>query len=113
MRRTLITPRLRARIPDPKGRGKLRGEEVLDNRIACDIASDFPTQIVETVKADLGVLFQNDGERLAIVDEQGALIEGDKLLVLFAVLVARTHELAVFCLSPPYITSCSELLRRK
>jgi mannose-1-phosphate guanylyltransferase/phosphomannomutase len=52
------------------------------------------TQIVRTVKADLGVLFQNDGERLSIVDENGAVIEGDMLLVLFAVLVARTHERA-------------------
>lgn len=51
-------------------------------------------QIVRSLNADLGVLFENDGERLAILDEQGNIIEGNELLTLYAVMVARTHERA-------------------
>jgi mannose-1-phosphate guanylyltransferase/phosphomannomutase len=52
------------------------------------------TQIVQTLKADLGVLFENDGERLTLVDEKGRVIDGDNLLTLYAVMVARTHPRA-------------------
>ena len=51
-------------------------------------------QIVQTLRADLGVLFEADGERMTLVDEHGGLIEGDKLLALICVLVARTRERA-------------------
>src|SRR5262249_11370083 len=51
-------------------------------------------QIVQTLKADLGVMFQNDGERLILVDENGQVIDGNDLLALFSVMVARTHERA-------------------
>jgi len=51
-------------------------------------------QIVTTLRADLGVLFEADGERMTLVDEHGGLIEGDKLLALMCVLVARTRERA-------------------
>jgi mannose-1-phosphate guanylyltransferase/phosphomannomutase len=48
-------------------------------------------QIVTTLKADLGVMFENDGERLTLVDETGFIIEGHNLLTLYAVMAARTH----------------------
>lgn len=48
--------------------------------------------IVRTLNADIGVLFHTDGERLTLVDETGAVIDGDKLLALYAVMVARTRE---------------------
>lgn len=48
------------------------------------------TQIVQTLKADLGVMFENDGERLTLVDQQGNVIEGNDLLTLMSVMVART-----------------------
>ncbi len=51
-------------------------------------------QIVQMLKADLGVMFQNDGERLTLVDETGRVIEGNDLLAMFAVMVARTHPRA-------------------
>lgn len=51
-------------------------------------------QIVRTLNADLGVMFENDGERLTLVDEQGRVIEGDDLLSLYAVMVARTRHRA-------------------
>jgi mannose-1-phosphate guanylyltransferase/phosphomannomutase len=46
---------------------------------------------VRTLKADLGAMIQNDGERLTLVDGTGRVVEGDMLLMLFAVLTARTH----------------------
>jgi len=52
------------------------------------------TQIVQTLNADLGVMFENDGERLTLVDETGRVLEGNDLLTLFAVMVARTRNRA-------------------
>ncbi len=48
-------------------------------------------QIVQTLHADMGVLFEGDGERMTIVDENGRVIGGNKLLALMTALVARTH----------------------
>ncbi|MCC6729059.1 MAG: mannose-1-phosphate guanyltransferase [Chthonomonadales bacterium] len=48
-------------------------------------------QIVRTLRADMGVMFDNEGERLVIVDERGEVIGGNDLLMLFAVMVARTR----------------------
>lgn len=51
-------------------------------------------QIVQTLHADLGVLFEADGERMTIIDEYGKAIEGDNLLAMMSVLVARTKDRA-------------------
>jgi mannose-1-phosphate guanylyltransferase/phosphomannomutase len=51
-------------------------------------------QIVQTLGADIGVLFEDDGERMTLLDENGGVIEGEALLALMAVLVARTRERA-------------------
>ncbi len=51
-------------------------------------------QIVQTLHADLGVLFEADGERMTLVDESGQVIEGVNLLAMMSVLVARTRERA-------------------
>lgn len=51
-------------------------------------------QIVQTLHADIGVLFEADGERMTIIDEYGRVIEGDTLLAMMAVLVSRTRERA-------------------
>src|SRR2546430_10974477 len=63
----------------------------------------FRSQIVRTVQADLGVMFQNDGERLTLVDENGKVIEGDSLLSLDrkSTRLNSSHSqisYAVFCL---------------
>jgi len=50
--------------------------------------------IVQTLRADLGVMFETDGERLVLVDDKGCVIGGDQLLTLYSVLVARTHPRA-------------------
>jgi mannose-1-phosphate guanylyltransferase/phosphomannomutase len=52
------------------------------------------TQIVHTLNANIGVLFENDGERLILVDETGRIIEGNDLLTLYAIMYARTHPRA-------------------
>src|SRR5579884_544076 len=51
-------------------------------------------QIVRTLHAEIGVLFEADGERMTLVDETGAVIDGDNLLALTAVLTARTRTRA-------------------
>lgn len=51
-------------------------------------------QIVQTLHADVGVVFENDGERLSLVDERGRIVNGEDVLTLFAVLYARTRPRA-------------------
>lgn len=51
-------------------------------------------EIVRTTRADLGVFFHSGSERLTLVDETGGMIAEDRLLALFAILVARTHDRA-------------------
>lgn len=52
------------------------------------------SQIVQTLHADMGVLFEADGERMTLVDEYGKVIEGNNLLAMMAVLVARNRQRA-------------------
>ena len=52
------------------------------------------SQIVQTVHADMGVLFEADGERMTLIDESGKVIDQNNLLAIMAVLVARTKERA-------------------
>ena len=49
-------------------------------------------QIVQTLRADMGVLFEADGERMTLVDENGRVVEGNELLTVTSVLQARTHK---------------------
>ncbi|NTW07608.1 MAG: phosphomannomutase/phosphoglucomutase, partial [Syntrophaceae bacterium] len=41
-------------------------------------------KIVREQKADLGIAFDGDADRLGVVSDKGEIIEGDKLLLLFA-----------------------------
>ncbi len=69
-------------------------------------------QIVQTLHADLGVLFEADGERMTLVDENGAVIEGDQLLAMMCVLVARTKvnaKIAVPINAPRIIEALASL----
>lgn len=47
--------------------------------------------VVRTLKADLGVLFHSNGERLELVDERGETLYGARLLATIASLVAQTR----------------------
>ena len=51
-------------------------------------------QIVQTLRAEMGVLFEADGERMTLVDENGQVIEGNALLALMCALVARSRDRA-------------------
>jgi mannose-1-phosphate guanylyltransferase/phosphomannomutase len=52
---------------------------------------DTLSTIVTTLKADLGILLWDDGERLTVVDETGRIIPGGDLLATFAMLVANSQ----------------------
>ena len=41
-------------------------------------------ELVRTEKLDLGIGYDGDGDRIGVVDENGEIIYGDKLLILFA-----------------------------
>jgi phosphomannomutase / phosphoglucomutase len=73
------------------------GCEVIE--LYCELDSNFPNHLPDPVKekymkdliarvreekADLGIGIDGDGDRIGIVDEQGKMIFGDKLMVLFA-----------------------------
>ncbi len=48
-------------------------------------------QVVQSLNAECGVLFENEGERLTVVDEQGRIIGGSALLSTFARLMAEAY----------------------
>ena len=65
----------------------------------CDMDGNFPNHhpdptvpafmqtLIETVKsekADIGIAFDGDGDRIGAVDEQGTIIWGDQLLIIYA-----------------------------
>ena len=41
-------------------------------------------ELVQKEKLDLGIGFDGDGDRIGVVDEQGRIIYGDKLMIIFA-----------------------------
>ncbi len=49
------------------------------------------SNIVRTLGADVGILFDTGGEKLFLVDEKGEQVSGQLALALFALLVMRTH----------------------
>lgn len=65
------------------------------------------SDIVRTLKADLGVLFDPDAETLFLVDEGGQIIEGARLLVLMAQMVFGEKEEALVAV-PVNAPSCLE-----
>lgn len=56
-----------------------------DRRVHLDRLS----KTVSTLKADIGVLIESDGERLSLVDEGGRVIEGNTLLAVIAWLALK------------------------
>ncbi|MBI2088712.1 MAG: phosphomannomutase/phosphoglucomutase [Deltaproteobacteria bacterium] len=50
---------------------------------------------VKAEKADLGVAYDGDGDRIGVVDDQGKILWGDELLILFARDVLKRHPGAV------------------
>ncbi len=56
-------------------------------------------QIVGTLGYDMGVLFLNEGERMALVDNRGRVIDGNILFAAMCALVAKTSPGASIALS--------------
>jgi phosphomannomutase/phosphoglucomutase len=78
--------------------------------IACEPDGTFPihhpdptvpenlTELIQKVKeekADLGIAYDGDGDRIGVVDERGNILWGDELLILFARAVLKRHPGAV------------------
>ena len=62
-----------------------------------DCGSTHPHVVAAAVKekgADLGIAFDGDADRLIAVAEDGSIVNGDRLLALFALDLAERHELA-------------------
>jgi len=66
-------------------------------------------QIVQALNADCGMLMENEGERLAVIDERGRVIEGAMLLTLFTRLMAQTQQAGAIVV-PVHAPSVIELL---
>lgn len=64
------------------------------------------SNIVGTLGYDMGVLFIQEGERLAIVDQQGKVIQGNRLFGALASLVVQTQKDASVAMS---VTAPSQL----
>ncbi|MFW5989143.1 MAG: phosphomannomutase/phosphoglucomutase [Desulfosudaceae bacterium] len=69
------------------------------HELYCDMDGTFPNheadptvlanmrdliELVRTEKLDLGIGYDGDGDRLGVVDENGRIVYGDKLMILFA-----------------------------
>ena len=98
---------------------KALGHEVVE--LFCDIDGEFPNhhpdpgkienlqdliKVVKSSKADLGVAFDGDGDRLGIITNLGEVILPDQLMMIFAeeVLTKRPNEKIIFDVK------CSNLL---
>ncbi|MFQ5849049.1 MAG: phosphomannomutase/phosphoglucomutase [Candidatus Binatia bacterium] len=61
---------------------------------------------VREEKADLGIAYDGDGDRIGVVDEQGNILWGDELLVLFSRDILKRHPGAVVISE----VKCSQIL---
>lgn len=83
---------------------KKLGCEVVD--LYCDVDGNFPNHhpdptlpealedLISRVaeeKADLGVAYDGDGDRIGVIDDKGQIIWGDKLMILFARDILSRH----------------------
>ena len=70
------------------------------------------SQIVVTLKADLGIMFDSGAEKLFLVDEKGKILDGEKALAFVAALVLMTDKPAKIA-SPVNTSSVIDLLAKK
>ena len=67
-----------------------------------DIGSTSPKQLQQKVietRADLGIGFDGDGDRVVMVDEKGEVVDGDELLYIMAIQLLRGMALWQRCKS--------------
>jgi phosphomannomutase/phosphoglucomutase len=62
---------------------------------------------VRAIKADLGLAFDGDGDRLGVVTDQGEIIAADRQMMLYATDVLSRHAQATII----YDVKCSEILK--
>ncbi|MCS6923029.1 MAG: mannose-1-phosphate guanyltransferase [Fimbriimonadales bacterium] len=67
--------------PDPRRSPRTPAEH--------DTFAEKLKQVVQSLNAECGVMFENEGERLTVVDEKGRIISGSALLATFARLMAE------------------------
>ena len=61
-----------------------------------ECGSTYPNHLIENVlqnKADLGIAFDGDGDRVVMVDNEGHVLDGDDLLFIIAQWYAKTDRL--------------------
>src|SRR5579862_665845 len=69
------------------------------------------SNVTTSLGANLGILLDQHGERLALVDDRGRIIEGSRLLALLTVLVAgftRSARIAVPVMAPTAVETVAE-----
>ncbi|MBI4745131.1 MAG: phosphomannomutase/phosphoglucomutase [Deltaproteobacteria bacterium] len=105
--------RLKAVVDAGNGTGGLVAPQLLKSigvdviPLFCEVDGNFPNHhpdptvpenlktLIETVKAenaDLGVAYDGDSDRIGLVDENGSIIWGDQLIVLFARDILKNAE---------------------
>ena len=67
------------------------------------------SQIVNTLNADMGVLFESDGERMVIVTPEGVVLSDQQLFLLYAQTMAKAHKKSCV-VAPVYVSSMLEIL---
>ncbi|MBC7806737.1 MAG: mannose-1-phosphate guanyltransferase [Akkermansiaceae bacterium] len=70
------------------------------------------SQVVTTLRADLGVIIHSDGERIALVDEGGVSLTGAKLLATLASMVSQTRPGAKIAVPVTAPSVVEQVLRR-
>ena len=95
----VVVPELVRRLP---GRHIVLNEKVDGNfpAHAPDASKiEYLTQLRQTVlkeKADLGLAFDGDSDRLGVIDAEGEMLQADRLLTIFAEDILKTRPDAVF-----------------
>jgi phosphoglucosamine mutase len=67
------------------------GENI--NKNCGSLYPDFARNEVLKYRADLGICIDGDGDRLTVIDDEGTIVDGDKVLGLFAKLLLDRGEL--------------------
>lgn len=69
--------------------------------INLDCGSTHPASLIEKLKetrADIGIALDGDGDRVVIVDEQGNIVDGDKILAILASHWQKNKKLSTNCI---------------